>query len=194
MLPKRTRLMWVFLLLPALLLACGLGKRTPANEIKVPVSQEAADRLKDKLEEAFNGDEDTFSLEVTDVELTSFVVLEMSEQVDRADDMLLEDFQVRFAEGQMLLSGKVTAVCPFELNVKAAASAQVEDGQLGVSVNKAQTGMVPLPKWVLEGLSRTITESIVEAPDHMEKAVEIADLKIGEGVMRISGRVVESGE
>ena len=80
-LPRRYRLLLTLILMPALMLGCGLGGKTPSSEMKVPVSQEAADRLEGKLERAFSGDEDAFSLEFTDAELTSYVVLELSRQI-----------------------------------------------------------------------------------------------------------------
>jgi len=194
MLPRRYCLVLILALLLVLMSSCRLDRKTLSSKAIVPVSQQAADRMAGKLGEAFNGDEDTFSLEVTDEELTSYVVLEMSRQVDRSEDMPLEDFQVRFAGGQMLLSGTLTSICPFRLNVKVAASAQVNGGQLDVSVKEARLGIVPIPRWVLKSLSRIVTESIVEAPDHLDRAAQITDVEIGEGVMRVSGRVTESGE
>jgi len=194
MMPRRYRLMLVFVLLSALLLACGLGKKTPSTEARVPVSQEAADRLEQKLKEATNKDEGTFGLEITDAELTSYVVLKLSEQADRADEIPLEDFQVRFSGRQMIFSGKLTTICPFQLNVKVTAMAQVEDGQLDVAVDKARVGAIPVPKGLLKSLSRIITETITEAPEQMDVAVEITDIEIGEGVMRIGGRITESSE
>jgi hypothetical protein len=181
--------MLAFALLLALLLACGLGKKTPSTETKVPVSQEAADRLEQKLKEGVNGDEGTFSLEVTDAELTSYVILKLSEQADRKGDLPLEDFQVQFIGGQMIYSAKVTTVCPFQLDVRVAATAQVEDGQFDVAVDKAQVGVLSLPKVLLDSLSRIITETIAEAPERVEEAVEITDVETGEGMMRIDGRV-----
>ncbi len=192
MVPRRYRLMLAFLLLPALSLACGLGKKATA-EPRVPVSQEAAERLEQKLKEGINEQGDTFDVEVTDVELTSYVVLKLSEQAGE-DEMPLEDFQVRFSDGQMIVSGKAVTVCPFELNTKVVASAQVKDGQLDVNVDKAQVGIVPMPKALLKGLSRMITETIVEAPEEVDKAAVITDVEIGEGVMRIAGRLTHSGE
>lgn len=192
--PRRHRLMLAFVLLPAMLLACGLGKEKPSTETRVPVSQEAADRLKQKLKEAVNRNEDTFSLQVTDTELTSYVVLEMTQQTDKREDIPLEDFQVQFTGGQMIFSGKVTTVCPFQLNVRVAASAQVEDGQLEVTVDKARVGVVPIPRGVLKSLSRITTETITEAPERMDEAVEITDVEIGEGVIQISGRITKSSK
>jgi len=187
--PRRYRLMLVFALLPVLLLACGRGQKTPSTETRVPVSQEAADRLAQKLQEGVNREEGTFSLEVTDAELTSYVVLKLSEQADRKSDMLLEDFQAQFSGGQMIFSGKVATVCPLQLNVRAAAVARVEDGQLDVVVDKAQVGILPIPKGLLNSLSHIITETITEAPEQIEEAVEITDVEIGEGVIRIGGRM-----
>ncbi len=193
--PRRHRSMLVvlvFALLPALLLACR-SKKTPSLESRVPVSQQAADRLEQKLKESIerkdNGD---FILDITDVELTSYVVLKMATQIDRSEDMPLEDFQARFTDEQMIFSGRLTSVCPFSLNVTVVASAEVEDGQLDVSVDKAQVGAIPISKGLLKSLSRIISETIVEAPERMERAVEITDVEIEEGVMRLSGRVTKS--
>jgi hypothetical protein len=192
MLPKRYRLALVLVLLPTLL-ACGLRKTT-TPEPGVPVSQAAADRMEEKLKASVQqGQDGAFELEFTDIELTSYLVLKMAEQSDRAEDIPLEDFQVRFSDDRMHLSGALTSVCPFRLNVRVTASARVEDGQLEVRVEKARMGAVPLPKGVLGRLSRVVSETIVESPDHMERAVEVTEVEIGEGVMRLSGRVVGGG-
>jgi len=189
--PKLYRLMLVFILLPALLLACGSGQRTPAAEVVVPVSQEAADRLAQKLKASVNKDDGVFSLQVTDVELTSYVVLELSQPAARAVEIPLQDFQAQFTGGQMIFSGKLTTVLPFDLNARVAASARVADGQFDVGLNEAQVGAVSLPRWVLKGLSRIIGETIVEAPLHLKEAVEIAEVEIGDGVIRLGGRIVK---
>jgi hypothetical protein len=190
--PKRDRLMLALVLLPALLLACGLGRRMPSAETRVPVSQEAADQLAQKLREGINRDEGTFGLEVTDAELTSYVVLKLSEQANRKSDVPLEGFQAQFSGGQMIFSGRIASICPLQLDVRVAAVAQVEDGRLDVTVDKAQLGVFLLPEWLLNSLSRIVTETIVEAPERMEEAVEITDVEVGEGMMRISGRITSA--
>jgi len=188
--PRRYRLTLASVLLLALLLACNLGEKTPSTEMRVPVSQEAADRLEQKLREGVNRDEGTFSLEVTDTELTSYVVLKLSEQADRKGDLPLEDFQVQFIGGQMVYSARVTTVCPFSFNVRVAATAEVEESQLDVAVDKARVGVLPLPKVLLNSLSRIITETIAEAPERLEEAVEITDVEVGERTMRIGGHII----
>jgi hypothetical protein len=192
MMPRRYRSMLALVLLPALLLACGLGKGTPAAETRVTVSPEAADRLEQKLKASVNPDDGAFSLEVTDVELTSYTVLKLTQQAGRAAEIPLEDFQVRLTGRQMILSGRLTTICALKLNVRVAASAQVEDGQLDVSLNEARVGAVSMPQWMLESLSRIVSETIVEAPLHLKEAVEIAEVDVGDGVIRLGGRVVKS--
>ena len=195
MLSKRYRLMLALVLLPLLLLACGRGKKTPSPEPKIPVSQEAADRLEQKLKESINREGDgSFDLEITGSELTSYLVFKMDEQANGSDDLPLKDLQVQFSGGQMIFSGKLISVLPFDLDVRVAASAQVEDGQIDISVTEARAGAIPLPKGLLKNISRIINESIAEAPEQMEKAIEITGVDIGEGVMQISGRITENVE
>ena len=50
-------------------------------------------------------------------------------------------------------------------------------------------GVLPLPKVLLSSLSRIITETIAEAPERLEEAVEITYVEVGEGTMRIGGRI-----
>jgi hypothetical protein len=122
-LPRRYRLM-LALLVPALLLACRFSKTMLSPGTSVPVSQEAADRLEEKLGRLIQGeDNDAFSLQVTEAELTSYVVFKMAEQIDRPEELPLENFQAQFTGGQMLFSGKVAAVCPLCFDVQVAASA-----------------------------------------------------------------------
>jgi len=193
LLPRRYRLM-LALLLPALLLACRFSKTMLSPGTSVPVSQEAADQLEEKLGRLIQGEDNgTFSLQVTEAELTSYVVFKMTEQIDRPEELPLENFQARFAGGQMIFSGRVTAVCPLCFDVQVVASAHTRDGELDVSVDEAQMGTVRLSTGLLKNLSRIITETIIEAPERMERAVEIADVEIGEGVMQISGQVTEGG-
>ncbi len=189
--PKRYRWLLILLLLPALLIACGAGQTTPLAD-KVPVSPEAADRLAQKLEAAVNRDDDTFSLEFTDDELTSYVALKLAQPGGRAVQVPLEDFQARFSGGQMIFSGQLTSVCPFRLGFRLKAAAQVEDGRLDVRLDEARLGIVSLPRPLLKGLSRIVTETIVEAPLHLSEAVEVADLEIGQGVVRVGGRMTEN--
>ncbi len=190
--PGRYRLLLVSVLLLVLLLACGLGKETPVAGTRVPVSQEAADRLAQKLKASVNQDDGTFSLEVTDVELTSYVALELSQPAARAVEIPLQDFQAQFTGGQMIFSGELTTVFPFRLGLRVAASARVENGQLDVALNEARLGAVSMPRLLLKGLSRVVSETIVEAPLHLEEAVEIVGVEIGEGLIRLGGRVVTS--
>jgi len=189
--PKRYRWLLILLLLPALLIACGAGGTPPQAE-KVPVSPEAADRLAQKLAAAVNRDEDTFSLEFTDDELTSYVALKLAQPGGRAIQVPLEDFQARFSGGQMTFSGQLTTVCPFRLGFRLRAAAQVADGQLDVRLDEARLGIVSLPRPLLKGLSRIVTETIVEAPLHLSEAVEVADLEIGQGIVRVGGRMTEN--
>jgi len=193
MLPRRYRLGLVLVLLP-MLLACGLGTGTPAGEPRVSVSPEAADRMAQKLKQSIRRGEGTFDLEFTDAELTSYVVLEVSQQLGGPKEMPVQDFQVRFTDGQVILSGRLTSVSLFKPNVEIAAWARVEDGLLDVRLGRAQVGALSMPGVLLRSLSRVVSESILEAPERLERAAEITSVEIDEGVMRIGGRLTERGK
>jgi hypothetical protein len=165
-------------------MACALGNprevpSPPGGEI--PVSQEAADRLKEnfnrEMQEASTGEE--FRLFVTNEEITSLVALSLQE----TSSVPLSNPQVWFTAGRVYLTGTFSPFWPFRFPSLIVTTATVQDGQVQVEVERAQMGPFPFPRGALESASESINETLAE----MQLDLEVKTLEILEGELQLAG-------
>jgi len=181
---RNTALSLVGLLLLVASLACTPGDSgdlpsPPGGH--VPVSQEAADRLKEnfnrEMQEASTGEE--FRLFVTNEEITGLVATTLKD----TGSVPLSDPQVWFTSGRVYMTGTFSPFWPFTFQSLIAATAVVHDGQIEVEVEEAQMGPFPFPSRVLESASVSINETLAE----MQLDLEITTLEILEGELQVAG-------
>lgn len=181
---RHTALSVVALLIVVANLACALGNPgdipSPPGA-QVPISQEAADRLKEnfnrEMQEASTGEE--FRLFVTNEEITALVALTLQD----TSSVPLSDPQVWFTAGRIYITGTFSPFWPFRFRSLIVATAVVRDGQVEVEVEEAQMGPLPFPHRVLESASESINETLVE----MQLDLEITTLEILEGELQLAG-------
>ncbi len=183
-LQRRTALSMVGLLILVASLACAAGRTgdvpaPPGGQI--PVSQEAADRLKDnfnrEMQEASSGEE--FRLFVTNEEITALAALTLQD----TGSIPLSDPQVWFTSGRIYITGTFSPFWPFRFRSLIIATAMVQEGQVKVEVERAQMGPLPFPNRVLESASQSINETLVE----MQLDLDITTLEILEGELQLAG-------
>ena len=167
-------------------LACSLNPSNPGDIPappggQIPVSQEAADRLKanfnNEMQEASTGNE--FRLFVTNEEITSLVGSTLQE----TSGMPLTDPQIWFTAGRIYLTGIFSPVWPFQFRSLIVATAVVHDGQIATQVERAQMGPFPFPERVLQSTSQTINETLAQ----MQMDLEVTRLQILEGELQVAG-------
>lgn len=177
-------LSFVSLLIVATSLAC--APRNPGNipsppSERIPVSQEAADRLKEnfnrEMQEASTGEE--FRLFVTNEEITSLVALSLQD----TGGVPLADPQVWFTAGHVYITGSFSPFWPFRFRSLIVATPVIHDGQIEVKVERAQMGPFPFPQGVLKSASESINETLVE----MQLDLRITALQILEGELQLAG-------
>jgi hypothetical protein len=174
----------VGLLILAASLACALGRTgdipTPPGG-QIPISQEAADRLKDnfnrEMQEASSGEE--FRLFITNEEITALAALTLQD----TGSIPLSDPQVWFTSGRIYITGTFSPFWPFRFRSLIVATAMVQEGQVKVEVERAQMGPLPFPNRVLESASQSINETLVE----MQLDLDVTTLEILEGELQLAG-------
>ncbi len=183
---RRASLIIIILLLAVVGFGCQLpfGKNTDypvPPEGNIPVSQEAADRLKDnfrsEMAEAASGDE--FRLFITNEEITSLVALTVQDTAG----LPLSDPQVWFTAGRVYMTGTFSPSWPFRFNSLIVATAVVREGRVVIEVQQAQMGPFPFPQEVLQTASDSINQTLAE----MQLDLQISTLEILEGELQLAG-------
>jgi hypothetical protein len=181
---RRTALSLVSLFIIVASLACAPGNpgdipSPPGGQI--PISQEAADRLKEnfnrEMQEASTGEE--FRLFITNEEITALVALTLQD----TGSVPLSDPQVWFTAGSVYMTGTFSPFWPLKFQSLIVTTAVVNDGQIEVEVERAQMGPFPFPRGVLESASESINETLAE----MQLDLEITTLEILEGELQLAG-------
>jgi uncharacterized protein YpmS len=173
-----------------LLLACTpcsclsrLGAPTPPKNIEV--SQEAAQSLEEKLNEAMSSaGTGEFTITATDEEVTSLIAVQM----EKASDTPMRDVQVHFGDGRIHVWATLADVLPFDMSVYLAGTVTVVNGQLQVDIVESSAGVIPIPQSLLDSLSQTINETIAEAEMRGQNKVQITEVTIGDGEITVSGK------
>ncbi len=174
----------VLVVLILAVLACGPSNNAaeigPPEGI-IPVSHEAAERLKTNFNQAIQeaGTSNEAQLRVTNEEITSLIALELA----NTGQIPLSNPQIWFTSGRIYVTGGVKPAGPIEFNSIIVATAIVDNGQLVVEVQEAQMGMFDFPDAMLESITQTINESLVGILIDLD----ITRLEILEGEMYVVG-------
>ena len=179
-------LIFVLTLLISTSLACSLGGgseqlQPPGGPI--PISLEAADRLKQNFNQALqeaSGNHES-QLRITNEEITSLVAAELTE----TGRIPVTDPQVWFTAGRIFMTSKVQVFGPFRLDSVIVATAVVDNGQMLVRVQEAQMGPFDFPDRLLESTTQTINETV--AGILIGADLDITRLEILEGEMFVIG-------
>lgn len=179
-------LIFVLTLLISTSLACSLGGgseqlQPPGGPI--PISLEAADRLKQNFNQALQeaGGNHESQLRITNEEITSLVAAELTE----TGRIPVTDPQVWFTAGRIFMTSKVQVFGPFRLDSVIVATAVVDNGQMLVRVQEAQMGPFDFPDRLLDSTTQTINETV--AGILVGADLDITRLEILEGEMFVIG-------
>lgn len=180
---KHVTLLMVTTCLVAALSGCGSNdsKKIPDPPGgKIPISQEAADRLRENFNQAMQeATTNEFRLQVTNEEITSLLALSLQE----SGEVPFTDPQVWFTSGRIYITGDVEALGPAKVHSLIVATAVVKDDKVVVQVEEARTTMFPFPGEVLNSVSQTMNETFME----MQLDLKIIRLEILEGEMIVVG-------
>lgn len=174
-----------FIVILMLTVACGSQSSAAGPELPggpVQVSEEAAKRLDDKITEAFQeGPSSQFTLSATDEEVTSWAALRLAPQPDSH----IEDPQIRFTQGKAFAATTVTGILPFKLRINMVGSVTIVGDQLQIKVEKSSAGIFPVPGMVLDYLTQTINQTIMEA----QLQIQVTSVDILESQILIAGKL-----
>jgi hypothetical protein len=160
------------------LTGCGApGCPSSSQDTPVRVSQQAAQRLQARVEQIAGSASPDFVLEMTDEEATSYLALNLGQSP-------VSEAEVRFLAGSVALNARVAQL--LNLQVATIWSAQVVDQQVRVKIESASVACVPVPPQLLDSLSATLNQMIVES----QVNIRVKDIRFEPGRATVSGAKV----
>lgn len=171
-------------------IACNFPLSSP-EPTPIPVSQEQAKALEQQVIQSLTqvAQTGTFSLEITDSQLTSAMAISLTKEAANIG-VPLENVQVRFTEGKIFLSAS-TVQGVFKVPVEIVAKVEAVSCQVQFTVESANAGPLPLPKEQLNSLVPQAQNALFEQiTSTLGANVCITSLIVGDGRLAVSGQKI----
>ncbi len=180
---RTTLVLSLALLLAVLFVVVGCSVLAPKCSVVVPqrqiiVSKEAAHTLETKVGGWKQVGNDTYRLQVTDSEITSYVHYKLADQ-----KLPVTNATVWFQGGVLYLKGDVQLENALHGTVISRLSMRAQDGHLVVNIEKACLGALPLPGQLRSSLSEALNSALDSG---MAAEVRVQSINIGTGELTIT--------
>jgi hypothetical protein len=192
---KHLHLLLFFTTLMLASLACTVFVGGPdySDRTPIPVSNDAAESLKDEIQRAFEAGATTgeVTIYITETQITSVLALRLQTDQNLQQDSkpLITDPQVYLRDGQMQIFGK-TEQGMFAANIGIIVSVGVdENGKSKIEIVSADFGPLPAPEGINNAISAMIQEAYTGSVGPVATGLRIQTISIADGVMTISGRI-----
>lgn len=161
---------------------CCLGGATPPPVTPMTTSEELAQQMRDRINQV-TSHKGTFSVEITDQELTSYVVGRLQ---SGPGDFPARDMQIRFREGYVEIWATFIDIAPTELPIYVRTTVQAVDGQLVFKITQASAASFPVPGAMRETISQVLSETLAE----MNTGLRVQRVAVEPGRVLLSGQVI----
>jgi hypothetical protein len=176
-------------------LACTVFVGGPdySDRTPIPVSNEAAESLKEDIKRAFEAGATTgeVTINITETQITSVLALRLQSDQNLQQDSkpLITEPQVYLRDGQMQIFGK-TQQGMFAANIGIIVSVGVdENGKPKIEIVSADFGPLPAPEGLNAAISAMIDEAYTGAVGPVATGLRVQTISIADGVMTITGRI-----
>lgn len=162
----------------------------PEPPYDITPSEEAVQQLEERLNSIEIGDDGSFSITITEEEMTSLVVHNLNEQM--LAETPIVDPQVHFRNDRIECYAEVQFGGFLTLPGLIAFSMTAQDGGIEVAVEEIALGPLPIPSSLLQSLTDLLNETLSDLTmvEGMEATVE--SVEIGDGELTILGQVTAS--
>ena len=193
---KKTTALPLFLFILILSsLACTVFVGGPdySDRQPIPVSNEAADSLKEEVKRAIDAGAASGEviINITETQITSVLAqrLQTDQNLQQDSKPLITDPQVYLRDGQMQIFGK-TQQGMFAANIGIIVSVGIdENGKPKIEIVSADFGPLPAPEGINIAISSMIEEAYTGSVGPVATGLRIQTISIADGVMTVSGRI-----
>jgi hypothetical protein len=163
---------------------CLGGAVTPAmtpHSTSTDLAQQMRERFNEAMSEA-QGRGGAFTIEVSDRELTSYVVMLLQ---SGAGQFPARDMQIEFGDGQVDIWATFVEIAPTDLPVFVRATVEAVDGRLVFHILQANAGSVPVPGAMREMIAQVLSETL----DELVPGLGVQLVEVRPGKVTLTGQV-----
>jgi hypothetical protein len=159
----------------------------PQPPYTITPSNEAVQRLEERMDSLDIAADGSFSLTVTEEEMTSLLVQMMEKQEQSPP---ISQPQVYFRNGRVEVYATVPIVESLELPGMVAFTVAVVDQRASVTIEEIALGPLPVPDAVTEALTDMINETFAESTQTEGNAI-ITGVEVGDKEITFFGKVLD---
>jgi len=176
----------VVLLVAAQTCCCCTILGGPQPPYTVSHSEQAFEDLEARMDAIETGPDGSFSVTITEEELTSLVVHNLDEREGLSS---IQEPQVLFRNGRIECYAKISPASSLALPGLIAISLDAQDSKLDVTIEEIVLGPLPIPQSILETFTDLVVSTIVDLFSSEQASITINDVEIGNGELTISGQI-----
>jgi len=147
----------------------------------VPPSKELAAEMRERVME-IKSQEGPFVLEISDQELTSYVVGLLQ---SGAGEFPAKDMQITFGDGYVDIWATFVEIAPTDVPTYIRATLGAQDGEMAFYLTEANVGRFPVPGAMRETIAQSLSETLAE----LQLGLYVDDVQVQPGKAIISGQV-----
>ena len=167
---------------------CFCSILSPKPPYTVDPSGETLERLQERMREIEAEDDGSFSIVVTEEEMTALAV-QMLEDMDAPPP--ISQLQVLFRNDRVEAYATIHATDSTEVPGMLAFTIDILDGEIVVTVEKIDLGPLPIPESLAESVTETLNKALDEWILSDKSDYVITDIRIGDKKATILGQVLD---
>lgn len=161
----------------------------PQPPYPITPSDEAVQRLEERMNSATPGPDGTYTLTITDEEITSLVAQALAEQEERSGTPSpISNPQVYFRNRRIEAYADLKLSDPLSVPCMVALSIAIENGSPVVTIEEVDAGPLPVPAALLTELTDMFNQMLADNFANQGGGLTITGVEIGEGQMTITGK------
>lgn len=181
------------LILTSLACTVFVGGPDYSDRAPIPVSNEAAESLKEEVRRAFESGLQTgeVTINITESQITSILALRLQTDQNLQQDSqpLITDPQVYLRDGQMQIFGK-TNQGMFAANIGIIVSVGVDEtNRPKIEIVSADFGPLPAPDGIKNAISTMVEEAYTGSLGPIATGLRVESISISNGIMTVVGRI-----
>jgi hypothetical protein len=137
--------------------------------------------MRDRLNQ-IKAQEGPFEVEITDQELTSYVVSLLQ---SGAGEFPARDMRIRFSDGYVEIWATFIDIAPTAVPVYVRGTVEVVNGDLSFVITAANAGAFPVPGAMRQSIARVFSDTLAD----FEFGLEFESVEIRTGIARLTGQV-----